>query len=224
MTLTEWELQDRLTRLWLRDGVEIGGDRQMLVAWEVMTPSWGINDAHGKFDEPSIDFLVVDRSGRLMAVELKRVVPGIRPAWRALCQVTHRAVLLERTFSPDRLEGAYRACATGTHGRVGRGEVQSLADRHREFFGLGQSLRLGEGGFRRAVAATGFGPSWPSVLAEFNRLDWSDLVHRLSDQGELRQGAIHREPRRLRDLPPPARAELVGPVCSLSIAMAAAIA
>jgi len=214
---TEWELQKSLTSRWSREGVEIDGERHMLVAWEVMAPSWRINDARGKFDEPSIDFLIADRSGRLTTVELKRVVPGIKPAWRVLCQVTDRAVRLQRTFSPDKLEGAYRACAAGLHGRVGRGEVRGLSDRHREFFDLDQPCQLGRAGFGRAVAATGFGPSWPSVLAEFNRLEWPDLVDRLSAQGELGKGSTHREPRRLRDLLPPGKAELAGPICSLLI-------
>ena len=217
MTMTEWELQNRLTRRWSSDGVEIDGERQMLVAWEVMVPSWGINDAHGKFDEPSIDFVVADRSGLLMAVELKRTVPGVRPAWRVLCQVTHRAVRLGRTFSPDRLERAHRSCAAGAHGRIGHGEIETLADRHCGFFDLDGPRQLGRGGIRRAVAATGFGPGWPSVLAEFNRLEWPALMERLSGQGEFELGAIHREPRRLRDLPPPDGTELAGPVRSLTI-------
>ena len=217
MTSTEWELQERLTAMWSQDGVVIDGERHMLVAWEVMAPSWKINDARWKFDEPSIDFLMVNRSGRLTAVELKRVVSGITPAWRVLCQVTHRALLLEREFSPDRLEGAYRGCVSGGHGRVGGGQSESLAERHRAFFRLDQPRRLGGGGFRRAVAATSFGPSWPSVLAEFNRLAWPDLIDRLSDLGEFGEGVARREGRRLRDLLPAGKAELSGPVRSLSI-------
>lgn len=213
---TEWELQESLTTLWSRDGVEIGGERHMLVAWEVMAPSWEINDAHGKFDEPSIDFLVIDRSGRLTAIELKRAVSGIKPAWRVLCQVTHRAVMLRREFSRERLEGAYLACAGGAHGRVGQGDIESLAERHRSFFGLDASRELGKGEFGRVVAATAFGPSWTSVQDEFNSLEWPRLIERLRGLGELQQGVSRREGRRLSEIAPPA-GELVGPVSSLLV-------
>jgi hypothetical protein len=216
VTSTEWALQEHLTDVWSRDGVEIGGQLHMLVAWEVMAPSWQINDARGKFDEPSIDFLVVDRAGRLTAMELKRAVSGIKPAWRVLCQVTHRAVMLKRDFSREQLEGAYLACASGAHGRVGRGEIESLSDRHRWFFDLSESLELGQGGFGRVVAATAFGPSWTSVQDEFNALEWTRLIERLGELGELQQGASRREGRRLSELDLPA-GNLVGPVSSLLV-------
>lgn len=218
--LTEWQLQERLTELWSREGVEIDGERHMLVAWEVMAPSWRINDAHGKFDEPSIDFLAADRSGRLIVIELKRTVRGSRPAWRVLCQVTYRAMRLAQTFSLDGLERAYMEAAGGLHGRVGRQAVPSLAERHREFFGLnGLNSRpdLGVGGFRRAVAALEFGPGWGLVLSEFNALAWPDLMTRLSEQGEFEPGKSHKEPLRLRDLAEPTRGQLAEPIVTLRI-------
>ena len=215
--LTEWQLQERLTARWVRDGVEVDGERHMLVAWEVMAPSWGINDSRGFFGEPSVDFLAADRSGRLLAVELKLAIRGTRPAWRALCQVTHRAMRLAQTFSLDGLERAYLEAAGGLHGRVGRQAVPSLAERHRQFFGLNSRPDFGVGGFGRAVAALEFGPSWGLVLSEFNALAWPDLMTRLSEQGEFEPGRSHKEPLRLRDLAEPTRGQLAGPIVTMPI-------
>lgn len=74
MSLTEWQLQSLSTQRWVREGVDLDGERLLLFAWEVMTPSWQINDAQRYWNEPSIDFLCLDEQGRLVAIELKRKV------------------------------------------------------------------------------------------------------------------------------------------------------
>ena len=95
--------------------------------------------------------------------------------------------------------------------------MPSLAERHREFFGLNSCTDLGIDGFRRAVAALEFGPGWDLVLSEFNALAWPDLMTRLSEQGEFEPGRSHKEPLRLRDLPETTRGQLAGPVVTLRI-------
>lgn len=65
----EWDLQRVLTKQWTECGLAIDGQRQMLVAWEVMFSSWLINDPEQHFNEPSLDFLVVDERGRLTVIE-----------------------------------------------------------------------------------------------------------------------------------------------------------
>jgi len=104
--MNEWQLQQRLTVGWIRDGIEIGGEKHFLVAWGVMVPSWKINDASKYWAEPSIDFLAADKEGVPTAIELKMKVTGSKPTWRVLCQVTHRSMLLRDTFSSDRLVAA----------------------------------------------------------------------------------------------------------------------
>ena len=74
--MTEWELQIALTRRWAGEGANVAGRRHMLVAWEVMAPSYEIND-YRRFGEPAIDFLLVDEDGQLRAVEVKTLAsPG----------------------------------------------------------------------------------------------------------------------------------------------------
>jgi len=157
--MTEWEFQDKLTTRWATEGLRIEGRLQFLAAWEVMTPSWRINDSKVYWSEPSIDFLFADECMNLTAVELKRSIRGVKPCWLALSQVTHRVIELFQTISPERLESAYTACWSGNHGRVHRPEyLLTLAEHHRQFFGLASSAKLKQREIRRCVAAFEFGP------------------------------------------------------------------
>src|SRR5688500_9458002 len=94
VTSTEWRLEDAQTKLWT-GGIQMpDGEVLQLIAWEVMAPSWRINDAHGAWGEPAVDFLAVDESGRPVVIELKRRLTAPVPVWRAVCQVTHGALAL----------------------------------------------------------------------------------------------------------------------------------
>jgi hypothetical protein len=215
--MTEWELQLALTPRWVRDGVFINGERLLVVGWEVMSPSWQMNEASKYWSEPSIDFLAADSTGHLVAIELKRKVPGVRPAWRVLCQVTHRAVCLSRTRTSALLEQIHKICLTSVRSGLGDDEVSTLTDRHQQFFRLERPIHIGDGGIRRVVAAAAFGPSWPNVLAEFNALAWPDVIATLAALGELDKGKSHREPCRFASLEPPDSADLQGVVSALHI-------
>lgn len=216
--VTEWQLQEALVGRWLSDGVLIDGRRQFLVAWEVMVPSWRINDAHQYWAEPSVDFLLADADGRLTFLELKREVAGVKPCWRVLCQVTHRALAGVRSMSATALESAHHQCWSGAHGRVAdRGDLP-LAERHAEFFERSREAAFAIGRVGRVVAALRFDPRWDEIRNEFARLAWPDLIERLDGLGELTDGRNHREGRRLRDLAPPAEEELPDGVDSVVVA------
>ncbi|MEO8330406.1 MAG: hypothetical protein ABI586_10405, partial [Candidatus Nanopelagicales bacterium] len=129
-------MQKALTRIWVRDGLTLDGERLFLAAWEVMT-DYKINDAHLGFGKPAIDFLFLDASGTMLALELKPSVLSPREAWAVLCQVTHRAYWLAQEHTRERLDGAYVACHSGRHGRVPIDEaVQPLWQAHAEFFDI----------------------------------------------------------------------------------------
>src|SRR6478752_4799839 len=115
---TEWSLQKRLTRSWLRRGsVLLDGEELFLAAWEVMT-DYRVNDARRHWNVPSIDFLFLDRHGRMVLVELKREVRTPRESWSVICQVTHRAHELAAGYSQARLENVYYDCRSGADGRI----------------------------------------------------------------------------------------------------------
>lgn len=164
--MKEWSLQKALTRTWAPHGVKVGGECLYLAAWEVMT-DWRINDASRHWDRPSIDFVCLDSVGRLVLIELKIAVTTPRQAWSALCQVTHRAVELARSYTPDVLDGAHRACRSGEHGRMSKQAVEPVGTGHARFFALNAPVELPGRPVRRVVAATTFGRAWTKVLDEF---------------------------------------------------------
>lgn len=126
--MTEWELQTVLTRQWATNGVSLGDDGPLfLAAREVMT-NWHMNDAHKRFDKPSPDFLALGERGCLVAIELKVNVIKPGDAWRALCQVTHRAQMLGASYQPVRLARVRRECGFGDHA-IGASEPEELRER-----------------------------------------------------------------------------------------------
>ncbi len=214
--MNEWQLQRALTERWHADGVSVSHERQFLVAWEVMTPSWRINDAGRYWSEPSIDFLVANADGVLTAIELKTSIRGLKPAWRVLCQVTHRAALLRRTFSRENLERAHGDAHSGSHGRVIGRSGELLGEAHRRFFGLEKPLVFDGEVVRRVVAATSFGPHFEQILDEFNALTPARLQGELEGRGFLKDSLSNREPRRLVQTAPVA-GELRPPVTMLTV-------
>jgi hypothetical protein len=179
MAATEWEMQEKITHHWITNGAAINGKKLFLVAWEVMVDSWGINDSKGHWNEPSIDFFFLDQMGQVWLMEMKRYVKSPRDVWEALCQVTHRAVALMKTYSFEKLESAFSAAYSGQHGRVkSSSETISLLDSHKAFFNLGNPLSInsiGKNPFRRVVAAIEFGSSWEDVRQRFASEDLNTL-------------------------------------------------
>lgn len=166
---TEWSLQKCLTNDWLaQDLVLLGGEPLFLLAWEVMT-SYRINDSRRHWNEPSIDFLLLDRTGRIVVVELKREVRSPREAWSVLCQVTHRAHALAIGYEQSRLEAAYLDCRSGMDGRTALATPpHSLVVAHADAFEQCPRDRLQGTPVRRIVMAKAFGGAFPRVLASFN--------------------------------------------------------
>jgi len=149
--MDEWDLQCVLTRQWTESGLCIDGRRHVLVGWEIMLPSWLINDPDKHWTEPSLDFLVADEKMQLTVIELKTKIPGVKPAWQALCQVTHRAAELSSSLSLKNIDQAYLACSSRNHGRSAHlNKCKSFIEHHRNFLaprGIGMTC------FQRYVVA-----------------------------------------------------------------------
>ena len=80
--MNEWQLQEVLQSRWLTEGVVIHEEPHFLAGWEVMT-NWQRNDSHGRFNLPSAHFVLLDKQGRLVVMELKMSIRS--PA----CQTSH---------------------------------------------------------------------------------------------------------------------------------------
>lgn len=214
--ITEWEIQSKLTARWAADGLMINDSLQFLVAWEVMFPSWRINDSKKYWSEPSIDFIFADKFFNFTAVELKRKVFGVKPCWHVLSQVTHRAFEIMRSISPENIKRAYSACWSGSHGRIIHPkQLQSLPEHHQEFFRLNSQVDLPMQEIRRCVAAFEFGPSWPTILSRFNQLAGDTLQAHV--RAELTSKAAAREVNRLMSIPVSCLKKFSSPVISLEL-------
>jgi hypothetical protein len=151
---------------WLTEGVVINDEPHFLAGWEVMT-NWQRNDSHGRFNLPSADFVLLDKQGRLVVLELKMRIRSPGDSLRALCQVTHMAVRLAESFTLDKLAKLSADCRGGASTRSKNDPVGLLRDVHTEFFSLTASVPLVGTEVRRAVAACDFGPRWSSVVEFF---------------------------------------------------------
>lgn len=112
----EWDLQEAATLEWARNGAHspVLGHLQ-LVAWEVMFPSWHINEhipRPGRGWQPSVDFVLLTEANELVLVEMKpRLTCGV--ARSAFIQVSHRAILATGSFSTELLLQAFKECLDG---------------------------------------------------------------------------------------------------------------
>lgn len=165
----EWSLQKRLTSSWLeRDLVMLNDELFFLAAWEVMT-NFKVNDARRHWAHPSIDFVFLDRGGRMVLLELKREVRTPRDAWSVLCQVTHRAHALAAHFSHAKLEDVYFDCHAGMDGRASPAvSVAPLVEAHARAFRQPPLSELPGLPVRRFVMAKEYGPALVGALASMN--------------------------------------------------------
>lgn len=200
----EWKLQALLTDVWAAAGLEVAGERYLMVAWELMFPSWLTNDYLAKWNEPSIDFVLADAAGGLHACEMKRFVVSPGDSWRALAQVTHRAAQLHETRSFEKLQTAFTLSRTHTmrNASGASSEGLNLLEHHRAFFGLDESLApeaFTAGPVGRMVAAQRFGRAWPQALERFTSESEEAVIAHCSASYRLASSG-NREMRRLSEL------------------------
>jgi len=172
--MNEWDLQAELTERWLKESLEMSPlGRLDLVAWELMFPSWDINYKTTRWNEPSLDFVFLTQADGFVLVELKNVIPNRSGFLSAFCQVSHRAVQFVRTYTPDRLEKAFRFCLEGACQRPA-GDAASLARVSDRIAGLPTNLQVDK--VYRVIAATKFPTSHGSLLDQYNSSSFEDLV------------------------------------------------
>jgi hypothetical protein len=206
--MTEWELQRALTDHWVPRGVQHRDEWLMLVAWEVMFPSWDINNAKHNWSEPSIDFIAIDGVGRLVAIELKVAVAGVEQAWRVLTQVTHRAICIARTAKPQLLQGAHRSCWSGSDGEVAPRPILPVWERHAEFYDLAAPLPTWSRGVRRIVAANRFSDGYSAIERDFGTDPAEAMATHIAERGGSISIRTRKDFDRLKALLPPREDEL----------------
>ena len=188
---TEWSLQKRLTRSWLGgEPAILDGEELFLAAWEVMT-DFRINDSRRHWNAPSIDFVFLDRAGRMVLVELKRAIRTPRESWSVVCQVTHRSHELAAGYSQARLNIAYVDCHSGADGRkTGSVVPTDLVQAHADMFSQSALTELPGRPVRRVIMAKEFGSAFGQVLSLANTKGRDQVVAalgRYKPRGEIKR-------------------------------------
>jgi hypothetical protein len=188
---TEWSLQKRLTRSWLGgEPAILDGEELFLAAWEVMT-DFRINDSRRHWNVPSIDFVFLDRAGRMVLVELKRAIRTPRESWSVVCEVTHRSHELAAGYSQARLNIAYVDCHSGADGRkTGSVVPTDLVQAHADMFSQSALTELPGRPVRRVIMAKEFGSAFGPVLSLANSKTRNQVVAalgRYKPRGEIKR-------------------------------------
>jgi hypothetical protein len=108
--MTEWELQDQLTLQWIDKPLLFNGVEYFVVAWELMFPSWQINENSKKWNEKSVDFIMFDGISTFLCLELKNEIKGRQALLSAYCQAMHRTRLFKSQYRPSLMKNAHNAC------------------------------------------------------------------------------------------------------------------
>jgi hypothetical protein len=130
--MREERIAMKLAQRWVKTGVNFRGNRLFLAAWEVMVPSWNLNTAAEGW-EPSIDFAFLDSDMALWAMEFKKAIRSPRDAWTVLCQVTHRACELSKTYSATKLQNIHQRCYFGSDSWISASSPLHLSISHQRF-------------------------------------------------------------------------------------------
>ena len=183
--MNEHEMQTVLTARWLENGLTIQGQKLFLAAWEVMTADWRMNRWGGRWS-PSVDFWLLDVNGGCWLLEFKPKLTGAAESWSALCQVTHRAVLLARSYQFSKLERVYEECRQTSPRSTDRLAPKPLLEAHRTHFHLERSVEpesVGAESFRRVVGAQRFGEGFQLALSAFNGRNHAGVMELLKRSG-----------------------------------------
>ena len=107
----EWDLQHYLTKLWRKEYLLYNNSKYHLVCWELMFPSWQINDNRGKWNEVSIDFILYSEElAEFLCVELKNHIKGNKDLLSAYRQATQRTIHFTKQYDTEKLKKAREIC------------------------------------------------------------------------------------------------------------------
>ncbi len=110
-TMNEWQLQHELSKKFREEKFLFENCEYNLVLWELMFPSWEINDNRKKWDEPSIDFIFYsEEKNEFLCVELKDQIKGKKNLLSAYYQTTQRTILFTKQYKKNKMIQARNLC------------------------------------------------------------------------------------------------------------------
>jgi hypothetical protein len=190
--MTEWELQDQLTVQWIKSPLQFQGTSYFLVAWELMFPSWEINNNKKKWNEVSVDFILFDGKETFLCLELKNILKGQKPLLAAYCQAVHRSNLFATQYHSDKIAKAHFACFDSMNSY----RIREFSYPRREFiFPTHPTVKT-------VLAAREFPSNNEVSILKWNEMDWQSFkdeigkyvatkeMNRMMELGKNNEGVI----------------------------------
>ena len=168
--MNEWELQHYLTKKWRNKNLIYNQFEYHLVCWELMFPSWDINDKRTKWNEISIDFIFYSLElSEFLCVELKNIIKGKKELLSAYCQTTHRTIHFKEQYDIKKLNRARKQCHLSSINERG-GEESTI---HEIKFSKKPSIK-------RVLMAKSFQSNASEFIGYLNSLNRSELQNEYS--------------------------------------------
>ena len=168
--MNEWELQHYLTKKWRKENLYYNSIKYRLICWELMFPSWDINDNKTKWNEISTDFIFYSiELSELLCVELKNIIKGKKNLLSAYCQTTHRTIHFTEQYDSKKLNRARNQCFLTSIKE--RGGVESTIDDIK--FSINPSIK-------RVLMAKSFQSNTSEYIDYLNSLSRSEVQNEYS--------------------------------------------
>ena len=118
--MNEWDLQNSLSKYWRDNALLFESEYFKLICWELMFPSWSINDNKRKWNEISIDFIFyAQESKTFICGELKNVIKSRKELLSAYCQTITRSMEFTRQYSCEKMNSAMKECFSNSSNERG---------------------------------------------------------------------------------------------------------
>ena len=168
--MNEWELQHYLTKKWRNNNLIYNQFEYHLVCWELMFPSWDINDKRTKWNEISIDFILYSiELSEFLCVELKNIIKGKKELLSAYCQTTHRTIHFKEQYDIKKLNRARKQC-----------HMSSINERGGEVSTINEIKFSKKPSIKRVLMAKSFQANASEFIGYLNSLNRSELQNEYS--------------------------------------------
>ena len=168
--MNEWELQHYLTKKWRKENLNYNSIEYSLICWELMFPSWDINDNRTKWNEISIDFILYSTElNEFLCVELKNIIKGKKNLLSAYCQATQRTINFIEQYDVKKLNRARKLCHISSINE--RGGVEST---------IGEIKFSKKPAIKRVLMAKSFQSNASDFIDYLNSLNRTELQNEYS--------------------------------------------
>ena len=174
--MNEWDLQKEISKKFRYNDFCFQNSQFKLVCWELMFPSWRINDKNRKWNETSIDFIFYSEEiNTFLCVELKNNIKSKKKLISAFCQTTDRAIKFLKEYSTSKIEKAYSECKK--FASIERGGQQETFT-----FSFHETPNL-----KRVLIANSFPINYKSYIKMLNKFSQEEIINLISQYAENKE-------------------------------------